>query len=88
VIIQALGLQPTGQTSIVTPSTRAIPHNANQYDVSIRFQMPGVHFGLLALPVTEAILKHQGFQALIGTDVLNHGLFIYDGTAKIFILSF
>jgi hypothetical protein len=47
-----------------------------------------VHFGLLALPVTEAILKHQGFQALIGTDVLNHGLFIYDGTAKIFILSF
>jgi hypothetical protein len=94
-IVQQLGLAPTGMVPIVTPSTGASPHLANQYDVSVAFaQSPGlgllpvVHPIHFVLPVIEVDLSAQGFEALIGRDVLERCLLVYHGATKQFSLSY
>ncbi|MEX0712024.1 MAG: hypothetical protein WD278_06720 [Pirellulales bacterium] len=88
-IIQQLGLVATGSTSIVTPSTGAIPHQCNQYDVSLSILLDNSRFHrLLTLPVIETDLANAGVQALIGRDVLSEGILIYNGCSRTVTLSF
>ena len=94
-IVQKLGLAPTGMVPIVTPSTGAAPHLANQYDVSVSFTHspglglpPTVHPIHFVLAVIEANLLAQGFEALIGRDILERCLLVYNGTTKQFSLSY
>jgi len=85
-----MGLQPTGSIPILTPSTGATPTQVNTYDVSLTVPLgtPGSSFLLGAIQVFESSLNVQGFQALIGRDVLKNCLFVYDGRNSLFSLAF
>lgn len=90
-IVQALGLQSTGQASVITPT--GVPTTFNQYDVAIA--IPGSTtnqspFIVDAIPVVEGnnFLNLQGFHALIGRDILSRCLLSYDGAAGRFTLAY
>jgi len=89
-IIQALGLTPTGNTSIHTPSTGATPHFTDQYDASLRIYstttQPPLEIPLI--PVIASDLHAQGIDALIGRDVLRFCLLNYDGQSEFFTVAF
>jgi len=92
-VIQRLGLTPTGVAKIATPSTEGPPLEVAQYDVSIIIPpgRPGDRsFVLAVLPVIEVKLEGQylGYTALIGRDILDQCLFIYDGLGKVSTLAF
>jgi len=95
-VVHLLGLQPTGVIPILTPSTGVTPHNCNQYDVSVWFAqaptliqaLPVPHPVHLTLPVTETDFSVQGFQVLIGRDILARGVFICNGLCGRFTLAF
>jgi len=80
-----LGLSPTGLVPVITPSTGSKPVDMPQYDV--RLIIPGpMAKAYDALPVTACSLGHQGFQGLIGRDVLSQCVFVCNGEAGIFTL--
>jgi hypothetical protein len=89
-VVQALGLVPTGVTAISTPSTGDMPHLCNQYDaaVEILLEPPHVHLASRTIPVIEAPLAHLGLQALLGRDILNQGILIYNGKSAQFSRAF
>lgn len=78
----SLGLQPVGTTKITTPSSTEV----DCYEYAVRYVLPNdvVAEGT----VIEAPLQGQQIQALIGRDVLAHGVFIYIGYMGGFSLSF
>jgi hypothetical protein len=47
-----------------------------------------VHVASLTIPVIESDLSAQGFQVLIGRDVLSQGLLWYNGRARTLSLAF
>lgn len=90
-ILQQLGLTPTGNIEIHTPSTPGIPHSALQYDISILIfganaMMP--IFGLHALPVIDGQFKPQGVDGLLGRDVLGGARLTYFGSDNWYGISF
>jgi len=82
-VLISLGLTPTGNTAIRTPSTGNKPVTADQYDVSlilppaVQSQTP-LFFATLPVICVE-LLVSQGFHALIGRDVLAQCIFTYNG---------
>ena len=82
-IPNALGLNPIGTTLINTPSSTNV--NCNQFDVQILFPN---NAGIASIVITEAPLKGQHIQCLIGRDILRYGVFIYNGCDDSFTLSF
>jgi predicted aspartyl protease len=88
-VIRSLGIRPTGAVPIITPSTGNMPHVCMQYDVAIAFELSGGEFKIIeTLPVIESELSHQGFDALIGRDILSHGLLFYNGENDAVTISF
>lgn len=95
-VVAALGLQPTGNTSIVTPSTGNTPHIVNVYDISILvpaavLRTEGVTPPLIFNTVAVAgcdLLQTQGFHALIGRDILSVCMFYYNGPGNVIIVSY
>jgi predicted aspartyl protease len=89
-IVQKLGLSPTGTTQVYTPSSGTLGHNCDLYDVALGIVMGAsqAHVVSITMPVLEAELAHQGFEALIGRDVLARGSLFYNGQAGSFTLSF
>src|SRR5438105_13440515 len=83
-----LGLSPTGVIPITTPSSGLSPAICSQYDVSITIVHPTVGMGFPAIPVVECQSLSSSFQALLGRDLLQHCLFVYDGHAQQFSLAF
>jgi hypothetical protein len=73
---------------MLTPSTGDVPHQANLFDVSFTLLHPGLSRVWKNVSVAESELVNQGFQALIGRDVLGQCLLIYDGQSGIFTLAF
>ncbi|HRQ76937.1 MAG TPA: hypothetical protein PK098_13570 [Phycisphaerales bacterium] len=86
--LSSLGLTATGSAPIQTPSTQGTPHICNQYDVSIRFPLPGMSYTIYAIPIIESELASQGIQALIGRDVLAKSVLVYDGVLGTFSIGF
>ena len=86
--IAPLGLSPTGTTPISTPSTGAVPHQCESYDVSVLFYHPdnSRYFG--TLPVIAIDFSAQRIDGLIGRDILASCLFVYDGGAQSFAIAF
>ena len=89
-VIASLGLVPVGTTEISTPSTGAALHPCHQYDAMIAIYMdpPEIHTASLTIPVIGASLAHMGIQALIGRDILNKGILIYNGRSGHITLAF
>ena len=78
-----LGINPVGTTLINTPSSTNI--TCHQFDIQMIFPN---NVNIASIVVTEAPLKGQHIQCLVGRDVLQHGVFIYTGYDNSFTLSF
>lgn len=89
-VLAALGLQPTGKALMTTPSTGAIPAEADTYDVCIFIPAPGNQQPLIkaVISVCTSQLIHQGFHALLGRDILKDCHFTYNGSAEFFTLAY
>ena len=90
IIIDALGVSAKRIASVITPSTGSVPHKFHTFDVSIYIPITKdvVPWSKGAHEVTRAELKHQGFDVLIGRDILAEGILIYDGRNNLFTLCF
>jgi hypothetical protein len=86
-VITQLGLTPTGTVPMHTPSTGAIPENFSQYDVSIILVHNVTNRMFAAVPVMGSNFAPQGFQGLLGRDILKDCLLIYTGPDNAFMLS-
>jgi predicted aspartyl protease len=86
-IIAQLGLLPTGTVQAHTSLTGSTPHTASQFDVGIQLPTRTLPGTIRAMPVVAADLSSQGFLGLIGRDVLEQCLLIYDGPDGTFTLS-
>lgn len=75
---------------MLTPSTGAKPQTADQYDVSLTIigAAGSTPLNLRTLPVAAAELLHQGFEALLGRDILQQCLLTYNGSTGEFTLAF
>jgi len=82
-LLAPLGLHPVGQTSVVTPTTTGAGVNCPLYAVLLT--MPN---GWIEATMIEAPLANQNIEVLIGRDVLQHGLLIYQGRTGQFTLAF
>jgi hypothetical protein len=91
-VLTTLGLTPTGSVKVRTPSTGAVPHEADQYDVGLLVpgattQTPPLMISNLAVLCAE-LFQPQGFHALIGRDILARCLFTYNGDTGLFTLAY
>jgi hypothetical protein len=89
-LIGPLGLSPTGTIMCHTPSTGGAALPFNQYDVLLFLPGPAGGAGWLipALPVMESALSAQGIMGLIGRDVLDRAMLVYNGPAGHFTLAY
>ena len=88
-VIKALGITPSGSTTIHTPSTNADSnHQYNQYDVCLCIPHQAISRYFYAIPILESNFSHQGIDGLLGRDVLSSCLFIYNGEMGLYTLSF
>src|SRR5437870_1747447 len=89
-ILTALGLTPTGEADIHTPSTGGVPVHTATYDVCIGIyagRAGDLHFVSDTVQVAATPLMAHGFQALIGTDILKKCIFHYNGADDMFTLA-
>ena len=91
-IIKQLKISPSGETKVVTPSTRSRnPETMNQYDICLKIYetVEAPPYTIRNLPVIETeLLENQGFHALIGRDVLSKCVLVYNGDKNIYTLAF
>ena len=91
-VLDSLGLSPTGEAEILTPSTGRIPQKTFTYDVCIGIfaGRPGdLHFVSSTVQVTAADLyAGQGIHMLIGRDILANCIFSYNGADAIFTFAY
>jgi hypothetical protein len=89
-IIAALELQPTNDVPIYTPTTEGKAVRVNSYDIALYIPIHSqTHpFILPAMSVLERSLKVQGIDVLLGRDVLQHCLLVYDGRASTISMAF
>jgi len=75
---------------MLTPSTGKKPEVADQYDVSLFIYgaVGEAPLYYLTLGVAASDLQHQGFEALVGRDILGRCLFTYNGATGMFTLAF
>lgn len=89
-IIAPLRLNPTGTVMCHTPSTAGIAVPMYQYDLMIF--MPGaVHnqgWLIDSIPVTASSFAGQAIDGLIGRDIIDRGLLVYNGHAGHFTLAY
>jgi hypothetical protein len=94
-IVAKLGLSATGSVQVLTASTGSNPIQVNEYDVSVWFEQPPTpgqiyptrHAVHLTLAVTEGEFSSNGFDVLIGRDVLSQGVLIYNGLLGLFSIA-
>jgi hypothetical protein len=89
-LISTLGLQPTGNVAISTPSTAGKPHFCDQFDISIFIPggTPAAGHVIPAIPIVATHLRTHGIDGLIGRDVLKDCTLIYNGTAGMFTIAY
>lgn len=89
-IVAALALEPVGEVSMITPSTGATPITVNQYDIGVTIyaSLEQVPMRIPVLPVAQAPLQNQGFEVLIGRDILAQCVLVYNGAMSQYTLSF
>jgi len=87
-ILKSLGLTPTGTSQILTPSSKGAPITCATYDVLLSVYHEKHPLVLGTVAVIGSDFSGQGIDGLIGRDVLQECLMIYDGTAGTFSLAF
>ena len=93
-VMRSLKVTPTGKVPIHTPSTKNDPVEHDQYDIGLFLFVPATiqtqpPLAFHTLPIICAeLFVSQGFQVLIGRDVLSQCIFSYNGTAGHFTLAY
>lgn len=89
-IATALGLQVRSQTKMITPSSGPAGIQVPVYDVSVWILSDDPPNQVLerSVPVIGTALSHQGFDVLLGRDILSDCTVFYNGQAKSCTLSF
>ncbi len=91
-VLKALGLSPTGEALMLTPSTGSTPQNAFTYDVQIGIfagRPNDLHYISSTIQVMASDLyAGQGIHVLIGRDVLAGCIFHYNGADGILTLAY
>jgi hypothetical protein len=90
-LLGPLGLAPTGSVLGHTPSTAGAPVAFDQYDVmliipSLSADSPA--WIIPAMPAFESHLISQGIHGLIGRDVLDKAILVYNGPINLFSLAY
>lgn len=80
-LLNPLGLHPVGSVPVSTPTSQNV--TCATYAVLL-----GLPNGFLEISAVETPLQGQNIEALIGRDVLQHGLLIYNGASGQFTLAF
>lgn len=90
-LMLSLQLPQSGFVMIHTPSTQGVSQRFPEYAVMLHMRgaSPGSGWQINALPVmgTSAFVA-QNIQGLIGRDVLDRGILIYNGPTKHFTLAY
>lgn len=89
-LIAKLGIPASGSVAIQTPSTQGAPHQCDTYDVMLFIpagESQAGHF-IEVMPVFETHLSGQGIDGLLGRDVLQSCVLIYNGVTNLFTLSY
>ena len=89
-VVEALRLETKGDVPVITPSTGDQPINVDYYDITLLIfasmdQPPLLNTTLL---VAELPIQNQGFQTIIGRDMLSQCVLIYNGATNEYTLSF
>ncbi len=87
-IVASLGLDPSGSVSVHTPSTMGVAVPKYTYDASLVFGDGKPDSRTYTLDFIETELASQGFELLVGRDILAKCLLNYNGPNGIFDLSF
>lgn len=86
-ILQSLGLQPVGQTTLATPSH--VGTSAGVYAVRLSFpQHPAIPVVADPIHVISCTLANQGIGALLGRDFLSSAILVYNGPGGFYTLAF
>lgn len=91
-VLEKLKLNPTGSVDVHTPSTAGTPETFDQFDVGL--VIPGseashVPLRLETISVLAADrLASQGYEVLIGRDILADCILVYNGPTESFTLAF
>ena len=87
-VVESLGLSPTGQVDVHTPSTGQNTVKIFQYDVCLMLYHTENNRFFSSLPIMASDLSKQNIQGLLGRDVLAHCLLVYDGASGTYSLAF
>lgn len=89
-LIQPLGITPSGAVNVQTPSTGDGAHPCYQYDVQLFIPGRDGSEGLLVecLPILETALSSQGIAGLLGRDVLDRCLLVYNASLKTLTMAY
>jgi hypothetical protein len=84
-----LDLQPVGTREVLTPSTGPRPHEAAEYDVSVSIAHPDLEMHIpRVLAIASVFDPREGVQGMIGRDVLDACVLVYNGLLKTFTLAY
>jgi predicted aspartyl protease len=87
-VIKSLGLSPLGTAQVHTPTTKGTAQNCGVYDAAIIIRSTNGNLSIGTLPIVETHLSSQGFELIMGRNVLSKCILVYDGTSGYFTLSF
>jgi len=87
-VAASLGLQPKGSSGVITATTGTAGVVQNQYDVSLTLAQGGNSRAFPVLRVLECPPFHKTIHALLGRDILDECLLVYNGPTGTFDLAF
>lgn len=88
-VIAHLALTPTGVVPMLTPSTGQTPVMCSQFDLQVGLLHAALTLTIDSVAVTESKLQHaQGFEMLLGRDILSKCVLVYHGDINLYTLSF
>ncbi len=88
-VLSRLDIQPVDTILVRTTSTTEAPVPFRRYAVSVALETDQVELFLTSVEVLECFFApDEGIQALLGRDVLENCLLVYDGKNKSFSLAF
>lgn len=88
-IVQKLGIQPSNQIGVSTPTTGKNAVMLDVYDVNLYLHAPdGTAKAINSLPVIESDFSAQNIDGLLGRDILSMCLLLYNGQKQDYQLVF
>jgi hypothetical protein len=88
-ILLNLGLQPTESTRVLTSSSAGKPETCDVYDISLEMRGKGnAAWRSSSLAVLGRHLPNDSIEGMIGRDILDRMVLVYDGPQRMFRLHF